>query len=219
MNTQFKEPSVRIIQKKSPPSVTISRQTGTRGRNIGNMLRDAVNAQLKKEESAWEVHDEDLPQQILREHGLPIEMAKFMPDDAISEVESSINELLGRHPSQWTLFEHTIDTVANIARKGHAIIVGRAGNKITKGMSNVLNIRFIGDLDSRAKRISARRDTTHKDAINFIKKEDAARKKYARKNFGADIDDPHGYDLVINTDYLSDESIVGILIAAIKEKY
>ena len=39
-----------------------------------------------------------------------------------------------------------------------------------------------------------------------------------RQHFGADIDDAHGYDLVINTDNLSDESIVQILITAVKEK-
>ena len=216
--TQLKVPVNRVQQTKYPATVTISRQTGTRGRNIGNMLRDAMNANIEQGARNWAVYDEDLAKKILKEHDLPTEMEKFMPDDSVSEISSSINEILGRHPSQWTLFEHTVDTVVNLSRKGHAIIIGRAANKITKGMRNVLNVRFIGDLDARALRISSRRDITHKDAIAYIKREDTARKNYMRQHFGADIEDSHGYDLVINTDNLSDESIVQILISAVKEK-
>jgi cytidylate kinase len=218
VTTQLKERPIQIAKKKYPATLTISRQTGTRGRNIANMIRDALNSRCPKKETQWAVFDEDLPKKILKDHDLPVDMAKFMPDDAVGEIESSINEILGRHPSQWTLFEHTIETVVDLSRKGHAIIVGRAGNKITKGMSNVLNVRFIGNIDSRARRISSRRDITHKDAVNFIHKEDAARKNYMKQHFEADIEDANSYDLVINTDCLSDESIVEILIAAIKEK-
>lgn len=205
-------------KNKSLPAVTISRQTGTRGRNIGRKLRDAMNAAFPKAEIPWAVFDENLVQQILKDHDLPADLEKFMPDDSVSEIESSINEILGRHPSQWTLFEHTVDTIVRLSRIGHSIIVGRAGNKITHGLHNVINVRFIGSLDQRIERMATEQEIGTTEATHFIKKEDAARKHFVKQHFSADIDDPHDYDLVINTDHLTDEFIVEILIGAIKAK-
>lgn len=203
---------------KSLPAVTISRQAGTRGRNIGRKLRDVLNSNFPKAEVPWTLFDETLVQKILEDHHLPAELEKFMPEDAVGELESSINEILGRQPSQWTLFEHTVDTIVRLSRIGHAIIVGRAGNQITHGLSNTLSVRFIGSLDLRVKRIAELQSISANDALNFIKKEDAARKHYLHQHFDAHIDDPLSYDLVINTDHQSDESIVEILSAAIKAK-
>lgn len=200
------------------PTVTISRQTGTRGRSIAHKLREAMNATQPASEIPWTVFDENLVQKILEDHNLPRELEKFMPDDHVSEIESSINEILGRHPSQWTLFEHTVETIVHLSRIGHAIIVGRAGNKITHGLSNVLNVRFIGSLAKRIERVARLQGIKRPEAVTFIKKEDAARKHYLQQHFSADIEDALSYDLVINTDELSDEAIVQILIAAIQAK-
>jgi cytidylate kinase len=205
-------------RKRSLPAVTISRQTGTRGRNIGRKLREALNVRYPQAEIPWTLFDENLVQQILNDHNLPIDLEKFMPDDAVSEIESSINEILGRHPSQWSLFEHTVETIVRLGSIGHSIIVGRAGNKITQGLKNVVNVRFIGSLDKRVHDFAERHNLSQKDALAMIKKEDAARKNYLRQHFSTDIDDPLSYDLVINTDHLSDESILQILVAAIEAK-
>ncbi len=75
--------------------------------------------------------DENLVSQVLDDHDLPAELEKFMPDDTIGEWEGTINELLGRHPSLWSLFEKTSGTIARLARMGHCIIVGRGGNEVT----------------------------------------------------------------------------------------
>lgn len=207
-----------IRKHKRRPTITISRQTGTRTRSIAHKLSEAMNATQPASEIPWTIFDENLVRKILEDHNLPRELEKFMPDDHVSEIESSINEILGRHPSQWTLFEHTVETIVNLSRIGHSIIIGRAGNKITHGLSNVLNVRFIGSLENRIERITKLKNVDKTEAIKFIKKEDAARKHYLQQHFSADIEDALSYDLVINTDALSDESIVQILIAAIQAK-
>ena len=116
------------------------------------------------------------------------------------------------------LFEHTVETIVRLSRIGHAIIVGRAGNQITHGLHNVVSVRLIGSLEVRTRRIAELKKISRKEALSFIKKEDAARRHYLRQHFAADIADPLSYDLVINTDHLSDESIVEILAAAIEAK-
>jgi cytidylate kinase len=52
---------------------------------------------------------------------------------------------------------------------------------------------------------------TLKQADEYIKKEDKERYEYVKKLFGVDLNDPHYYDLVINTDELPFNEIVRII--------
>jgi cytidylate kinase len=204
-------------QKVRPPAITISRQAGARGRTIGSKLQAALRAQDPKAEIPWTLFDDNLVQKILEDHNLPADLEKFMPDDAVGEIESSINEILGRHPSLWSLFEKTVRTIVRLSRMGNCIIVGRGGNKITQVFPNVLQVRLIGTFEKRTQQVVALKHTSRKEATDYIKKEDAARKSYMKQHFHCDIDDPLLYDLVINTDHSRDEEIVAMLMAAIKK--
>jgi cytidylate kinase len=205
-------------KKKRPPAVTISRQCGARGRTIGLKLQSALRKQAPKDSVPWTLFDENLVKQVLEDHELPKHLEKFMPDDAVSEIEGSINELLGRHPSLWKLFEKTTSTVVRLSRMGHSIIVGRGGNEIAQNFSNVLKIRLIGSEKERLHQITHVHGMTDAGARKFIKEEDAARRRYVKQHFAQDIDDPMRYDLVINTDQLDDNSTVQMLAAAIQTK-
>ena len=50
----------------------------------------------------------------------------------------------------------------------------------------------------------------------FVKKEDAARRRFLKQHFDADINDPERYDIVINTDHLEDNAVVEMLAAAVR---
>lgn len=199
-----------------PPAVTISRQTGARGRSIGTKLQDALRAQDPKADVPWTLFDDNLVKKVLEDNQLPADLEKFMPDDAVSELESSINEILGRHPSMWSLFDKTVRTIVRLSRMGKCIIVGRGGNKITQGFPNVLQVRLVGTREKRIQQMVALKHISRKEASDYIKKEDAARKRYMKQHFHCDIDDPLLYDLTINTDNCSDEQVVEILTAAIQ---
>lgn len=199
------------------PAITISRQTGARGRSIGTQLQATLRAEDSKAKIPWTLFDDNLVKQILEDHQLPAELEKFMPDDAVSELESSINEILGRHPSMWSLFEKSVRTIVRLSRMGNCIIVGRGGNKITQGFPNVLQVRLIGTLEKRIQHMVALKHISRKEATDYIKKGDAARSRYMKQHFHCKIDDPLLYDLVINTDHCSDEQAVEILTAAIRK--
>jgi len=204
--------------KHKRPAITISRQTGARGRSIGNKLQAALRAQNPKADVPWTLFDDDLVRQILADNNLPADLEKFMPDDAVSEVESSINEILGRHPSMWSLFDKTVRTIARLSSMGNCIIVGRGGNQITQSFQNVLRVRLIGSEEKRIQHMVHEHDMSKSAAAKFIKEEDAARRRYLKQHFHCDIDDPLHYDLVFNTDHLKDETVVRLLTEGIQEK-
>lgn len=200
------------------PAITISRQTGARGRSIGRKIQDALRDRSPQDPIPWTCFDEDLVEKVLEDHDLPSNLAKFMPEDSVSEIDSTINEILGRHPSLWTLFEQTVESMVHLCHMGHCILVGRGGNKVAEGLSNVTRVRFVGTLSQRIKQMVNIHGMSSKEAKHFIKQEDHARQRYMKNHFDSDVEDPLDYDLVINTDHYSDEAVVQIVLSAVAGK-
>ena len=203
-------------QAKRLPAITISRQTGARAHSIGMKLQAALREDAPEGSVPWTLFDENLVKKVLEDHQLPADLEKFMPDDAVNEYEGAVNELLGRHPSLWTLFEKTVSTIVQLSRMGHSIIVGRGGNEITRGFHNVINVRLIGSKEQRIRHLVVTHGMELAYAKKFVKGEDAARRRFLKQHFDADINDPERYDIVINTDHLEDDVVVEMLAAAIR---
>ncbi len=221
VKAQFITPSFERNPKIPPPqpvSITLSRQAGARGHSIANRLVEELRRHQDPEDPPWTLFDRELVCQILDDHHLPHELAKFMPDNRVGELEAAINEILGRHPSSWTLFEYTIDTIVRLARLGHCIIVGRGASVVTRAFPNTLHIRLIGSPEHRIRHMVQAHSMTERQADAYIKSKDAARQKYLKQHFDKDINDPHLYDFILNTDYLEDNTAIQIIQAAVRAR-
>ncbi len=130
-----------------------------------------------------------------------------------------VNEVLGLHPSQWTLLHQTTETVLQLARMGKVIIVGRGGNIITSKLKNAFHVRLIAPLESRIKYIIDVRKMNRQDAEAYIKKEDVARRKYLKSYFSRDIENPELYHVVLNTSLLSYEETAAVIADAVMKKF
>ncbi len=200
------------------PAITIARQTGARGVSICTLLHERLQSRDEKDPLRWRLFDSELSKEILKEHNLPTYLEKFIPDQAMSEFEGTINEMLGRHPSLWTLFKDTKETIGHLARTGHSILVGRGGNFITRTMGNVLNVRLMGSHARRLQNIAENMQISEKMAEALLKHEDHGRRSYVKQHYHADIDDPNHYDLVINTDHFSDEAVCDLIMQALPKE-
>jgi len=66
----------------------------------------------------------------------------------------------------------------------------------------------------------AKRDgLTEREAQREIEKTDRERAEWIRRVFGRDIDDPLGYDIIINQLSISMESATSLVAAAAQEKF
>ncbi|HXT10485.1 MAG TPA: cytidylate kinase-like family protein [Candidatus Angelobacter sp.] len=180
-------------------AVTLSRQTGTGGHLVAEEL--AMYLQLLGGENAgpWMVFDRNLLERVLEEHNLPARLAKFMPEDRISHIEDMLDELFGLHPPTWTLVEKTSDTILRLAELGNVIILGRGANVITSKLDNVFHARLVGSLEARTQYVEADRKLDRKAAEELILHEDEGRRRYVRKYFHRDVDDPALFHVAINT--------------------
>ena len=183
------------------PAVTISRETAAGAVTIAKMVAERLDRREEgyDDRCPWAVFDRNLAEKVLEDHNLPTKLKEFMPEDAISPVDDVLEELLGLHPSQWTLVQHTIETVLRLAALGNVVLVGMGANLITTRLKHVLHVRLVAPLDRRQRHAEQYYHLSPKDAVEFVRKHDLARRRFVRRYFNSDIEDPLAYDLTINT--------------------
>ena len=213
-------PSARGQNRKRPePSVAISRQTGAGGIPIAEHLAAYLQTHGPKTQRPWTVFDKNLVEQVLADHNLPKEIERYMPEDRVSQISDMVEELLGLHPPSWTLLRQTTETILHLAELGNVILVGRAANVITAQLDNVFQVRLVGSETERVKLVEEFYHLTHKAALDFMRKEDRGRRRYLKRYFHRDIDDPLLYHLIVNTDRLSYEEATRLIGNAVLHKF
>ena len=207
--TQFAEGPTR------KRAVTISRQSGAGGHAIGERLAAYLQAHSEKEERPWTVFDRDLVKKVIEDHNLPERLARFLTEDRISEISDTLDELFGLHPPSSLLVRKVSETILRLVELGNVILVGRGGGLITRKLDYVLHVRLVGSLAKRVEHMQALNGWGVKQARQFVEREDLGRRRYLKKYFSMDIDDPLLYHLVINTDIVPYEDASRIIGEAV----
>ena len=202
----------RRSENRRTPAVTISRQTGAGGNSIALAVADYLQEHSPKPSCPWTVFDRNLVEKVLEDHNLPQRLARFMPEDKVSEIADTMDELFGLHPPSWTLVRQTTDTILHLVELGNVILIGRGATVITGKLDHVFHVRLVGSLEKRVAHVQELSRLGKEAALDLIRRQDRGRKRYLRTHFNSDIDDPLLYHLVINTDVVPYEK-AGRLIA------
>ena len=141
-----------------------------------------------------------------------------MPEDRISEVSDTMDELFGLHPSSWTLVHKTADTILRLAELGHVILIGRGATVITRKLDSVFHVRLVGSFERRVQYIQELNHSTRQAAVEVVRREDLGRARYLKKYFDEEIENPLLYHLVINTDLVSYEEAAAMIADAVVPK-
>jgi len=213
MNPETKR---KFAPSKHRPTITISRQIGCGSMAIAAELCEWMQAHAS-EPCHWSVVDKNLVEKVLEEHKLPMELAKFMPEDRVSSIQDAVEEILGLHPSSRTLWQQTSETILHLAEHGQMILMGRAANVITRSMPNVFHVRLIAPQDIRVQQVMARGQLDAKAALKLVKQVDLGRRRYLKDHFHTDIDDSLQYDLLINTGRLTHHTVVHLIGEAVQQ--
>jgi hypothetical protein len=143
------------IKEKAPqpqqPSITISRESGAGASTVAQMVVEQLNAIKTPTGNAvpWTLFDKNLAKEVIVEHKLPLELEKFMVEDACLPVQSVVEELLGLHPTSWSLVQQTTKTILRLASLGRVVIVGRGAEVATQLLPYVLHVRLVAPLSKR----------------------------------------------------------------------
>ena len=115
-------------------------------------------------------------------------------------------------------FLNTIELILlDFAKKGNVILYGRGGQDLLGGCGNMLRLRFIADFEERVERFAEREWIDPDLAQELIRRSDHQRGGFIHFYFDRDWNDPLGYDLIFNTSQLSQNAIVEMVVAAVKD--
>jgi len=204
--------------KNAFPVVTISREAGAGGVTVGELTAALLNqAPTEQHGPPWTVFDKNLVERVIEDHQLPKTLKRYFPEDVLSGVTSAVEEILGLHPSGWTLAEHTTETIFHLAHLGNVILVGRGGALITAKFKSAVHVRLVAPLEERIEHLAAFYHLTHDEAATYAKKADLGRRRYVKRYFGAAIEDPLNYSLTINTGRLDNRATAQIIAEAVRQ--
>src|SRR3989440_5572427 len=110
------------------------------------------------------------------------------------------------------------DIITAAATTGHVVIVGRGGQVLLADRRDVLHVRIVAPLEQRVAYVVNREGLDTDAARRRVQEKDRARARYAQTQFHSQSDDPHLYDLVINTAVLDLDSVVDQICLALVNK-
>ena len=181
--------------RSAMPVVTITRQLGSLGDEIGRQLADQLG---------FRYLDRHVLLDYIREFG---------------DIEPNAPEIVEARPSFWNRLNeerrrHAIVVKAGVygfARDNDAVIVGLASNFLLRDIDHVLRVSIIAPLQVRIERVMQHGDkdtpgpVSRETAAELVRRSDRERGGYVRYMYNADWNDVHSYDLVVNTTHLLPE--------------
>lgn len=196
--------------------VTIERQYGSGGRQVGEMLAAKWGVPL-------------LDHKILQ---LTAENLDALPERVAKLEESNTNSLLyslimaGQviNPNEIPLspgeqvFQEQTRIITTAANQGPCVIVGRAAGYILRDNPNVLRVFLYASKEDRLRRCMESYDLPKKEALENMRRYDRNRAEFYRSVTDHNWDDREAYALMLNTSYLSLEACVDLIDATAQFK-
>ena len=220
LEARLQNPQPATIRRPAEvrPFITLGRETGAGATTTGQALVPLLDQAFKEQGQGWVFLDKNLLAHALATHNLPERLAQHLPEDKISEIKAVVGELVGLHPSLWELEHKVAEAILQLANVGQVVIAGRAAYLITRSLPGGFHVKLAASAEVRIGRMMRLLNCDGAAAAAHIRKTDRARRRFVRTRFERDPDDPHLYDLVINTDQMSPGAVARIILEGLRNR-
>jgi len=204
-----KHETEKTTARNTKPFITISREAGAGGFDFPGRLLDRINSSSGDE--VWGLFDKNILEKVIDDNELPKELARYMPERKIPEMQTVIEQLFGLHPSEHKLIHKITLTIYHLAYHGNIILVGRGANIITSGLKHGLHLRLIEPFEKRVAHACEYFNLDKAEAKKFIEAEDKGRREYIKKYYSKNIEDGSLYSIIINFGRTDRDGVIRIL--------
>jgi cytidylate kinase len=104
--------------------------------------------------------------------------------------------------------------IEETADRGQAVIVAHAASHALASREDTLRVLVTASRDIRCSRVAAEQQLDEKEAAGSIDKSDAGRSDYLKRFYGEKVELPTQYDVVVNTDRLTADDAVSLVVLA-----
>ena len=198
--------------------ITISRQFGTGGHEIGKELARRLDVKLLDKQILNAVASrmktvEDAVEKI--ELRNPLWRDDFTNFYRTYMMHAEYNGM-EKDKTSHALFRAQADVIRCIAEEESCIIIGRCGFDIFADHPNALKIFIHSSLDCRKHRIAAKYDISEQDAAAMIVDNDFSRELYTKTFTGRDWCDARNYDISLDVRSFGVNGAVNFLMNCIE---
>jgi cytidylate kinase len=106
-----------------------------------------------------------------------------------------------------------VDVVQELAEQGNVVVAAHGASFALADRTDALRVHITASAEARSRRLSES-GIEAKDAAKAIRDEDRSRADYLRRFYGITDELPTHYDLVVNTDRLSDAEAADVVVRA-----
>jgi len=199
--------------------VTIARQFGSGGREIGEKIAKALGVPLI---------DKELIKDAASKSELSEEIIKSADESATNSLLYTLamgSNMLGttinfgyKMPINDKLFILQSEAIKNYAAEGSCVIIGRCADYVLREEPNLFRIFIYGDLDHRQARVKERHpELKESKIIDVISKTDKRRSSYYNFYTGNKWGKYDNYDMAINSSTFGVEETAKIITAAVEK--
>ena len=190
----------------SPLVITISRQHGCYGAETALALQKLLG-------SGWIVFHREILEAIAKDSDIEKEYLASFDEKTIPWIEQIVRGFYRPYMNDSAYLNYLKKFLVPLAKIGKVIVIGRGANFILK---NGFHVRLVGPISARIKNLMENNKYTSSQAASEIEEADKQRFKFIKNMFGADVDDPLNYDLVVNTKDLNFQEVAKLLYEATK---
>jgi cytidylate kinase len=141
-----------------------------------------------------------------------------LDERAVGWISEWVNHLLAPESLPQAAFAKDVsEIVCVVGRQGNAVIVGRGANWLVDPRFGI-RTRVIAPLERRIEEVRRIENVDAEAAAALVRAHDVETERYIRRTFGRSIEDPLGYDLVINTANLDVRDAVVLVRDALLHK-
>lgn len=192
--------------------ITIGRQFGSGGREIGEKLAQAYDIKYyDKELIARAAKESGFCEEILMNHD-ERPTNSFLYNLVIDTYSFGYNSSsFVDMPMSQKVFLAQFDTIKKIADEGPCVIVGRCADYALEGRDNVINLFIYADEDFRVRKIMEQYDMDENKARDNLVKKDKQRASYYNYYTNRKWGRAESYDLCINSSVLGIDGSVKLI--------
>lgn len=196
--------------------ITIARQYGSGGREIGERVAKLLNIPI---------YDKELITDAAAKGSLNEEVLKKADEAAANSLLYTLamgSNILGttmhfgyKMPLNDKLFILQSEVIKDYAKEGSCVVIGRCADYVLKDEPNVLRLFIYGDLEHRQARVMERHpELKSSQVIDVINKTDKRRSSYYNFYSGNKWGKFDNYDMALNSSSLGIEGTAQVIYAA-----
>ena len=207
----------------APPVITITRQYGSGGSDIAQLVARALG---------WTVIDNQFVDEVARVAGLPTDEVAQREERAPGLLERLARTLAVASPELFittaavprveedeaTIVQLTERIIREAAGHGRVVLVGRGAQALLAQRPDALHVYVVASKPWRMKLAVERLGVEPGSAEQVVDDTDRRRDQYVRTYYGRHRQDPTIYDLVVNAERLGFEGAAGVIVAEARRR-